>query len=86
MSTRPKAFLTPEEYLEIERNAEFRSEYYRGEMYAMAGAGEAHNALVMNLSRLIGNHILEKPCRAYANDMRVRVSAAELYTYPDFVV
>ena len=38
MSTQPKTFLTPEQYLEIERKAEYKSEYYRGEMFAMAGA------------------------------------------------
>ena len=37
MSTNPKTFLTPEQYLEIERKAEFKSEYYNGEMFAMAG-------------------------------------------------
>ena len=41
MSTQPKTFLTPEQYLEIERKAEFKSEYYQGEMFAMAGASPA---------------------------------------------
>ncbi|SPE40873.1 conserved hypothetical protein [Candidatus Sulfopaludibacter sp. SbA3] len=85
MSTQPKTLLTPEEYLEIERNAEFRSEYWQGEMYAMAGAGRAHNQLVSNLARVVGNHILSKQCEGYAIDMRVRVGASRLYTYPDYV-
>ena len=38
MSSLPKTFLTPEQYLEIERKAEFKSEYYNGEMFAMSGA------------------------------------------------
>ena len=38
MSTQPKTFLTPEEYLEIERLADYKSEYYQGEMFAMAGS------------------------------------------------
>ena len=38
MATHTKAFLTPEQYLEIERKAEFKSEYFQGEMFAMAGA------------------------------------------------
>lgn len=42
MSTLVKSFLTPEQYLEIERKAEFKSEYYNGEMFAMSGAREAH--------------------------------------------
>ena len=44
LSTDPKTFLTPEQYLEIESKAEFRSEYYNGEMFAMAVVGSAHNA------------------------------------------
>jgi len=49
MSTQPATYLTPEQYLEIERQAEYRSEYYGGEMFAMAGAREPHNQLVVNL-------------------------------------
>jgi Uma2 family endonuclease len=43
MSTQPKHLLTPEEYLEIERKAEYKSEYDEGEMFAMSGAGWKHN-------------------------------------------
>ena len=49
MSTQPKTLVTPEQYLEIERRAEYKSEYYAGEMFAMAVAGEAQNRLVWNL-------------------------------------
>ena len=66
MATPPKTYLTPEEYLEIERKAEFKSEYYRGEMYAMAGAGRAHNLIVANLAREVGNQIRSRPCEAYS--------------------
>ena len=51
MATQPKSFLTPEQYLEIERKADFRSEYFNGEMFAMAGAQRAHNQLVASLIR-----------------------------------
>ncbi len=86
MSTQPKTFLTPEQYLEIERKAEFKSEYYRGEMFAMAGAGREHNLLVAHLLRDLGNQLRAKSCEIYPSDMRVRVSSTELYTYPDVVV
>ncbi len=82
MSTQPKAFLTPEQYLEIERKAEYKSEYYQGEMFAMAGAREAHNLLVVNLILILAQQLLERPCRLYPSDMRV-VNPAGLYTYPD---
>ena len=85
MSTQPKTFLSEEEYLEIERKAEFKSEYFGGEMFAMAGANEAHNLLVTNLVRELSEQLRPRPCRVYSNDMRVRVAASGLYTYPDVV-
>lgn len=83
MSTQPKTLLTPEQYLEIERKAERKSEYYNGEMFAVAGAKEAHNLLVANLVRELGQQFRVRPCRVYPSDMRVRVTATGLYTYPD---
>ncbi|MGA2146878.1 MAG: Uma2 family endonuclease [Bryobacteraceae bacterium] len=86
MSTHPKVFLTPEEYLEIERQAEIRSEYYQGEMFAMAGGSEAHNILVDNLVVAFRLKLRGGSCRSYSRDMRVQVSATGFYTYPDLVV
>jgi Uma2 family endonuclease len=86
MSTEAKTFLTPEQYLEIERKAEYKSEYFEGEMFAMAGAREAHNLIVGNLIGQIHAQLRSGPCRVYPSDMRVRVSATGLYTYPDIVV
>jgi Uma2 family endonuclease len=83
MSTQPKTFLTPEQYLEIERAAERKSEYYDGEMFAMAGAKEAHNLVVSNLVARLHQQLRSRPCRVYPSDMRVRVRATGLYTYPD---
>src|ERR1017187_4222773 len=83
MATLPKTYLTPEQYLEIERKAEFKSEYFHGEMFAMSGAREGHNLIVWNLSAELHRQLRAKPCRAYMNDMRVLVNATGLYTYPD---
>jgi Uma2 family endonuclease len=55
-------------------------------MFAMVGAGEAHNVLVGNLVTGLNNQLRSRPCRVYPSDMRVRVSATGLYTYPDVVV
>jgi len=85
VSTQPKTSLTPEQYLEIERKAEYKSEYYRGEMFAMAGARLAHNLLLAHLLRDIGQQLRGKPCEICPSDMRVLVSATGLYTYPDAV-
>jgi len=86
MSTLPKPRVTPEEYLDIERKAEFKSEYYQGEMFAMAGAREGHNLIVLNLGGELRQLLRARPCRAYVNDMRVQVDPRALYTYPDAVV
>ena len=86
MSTMPRPHLTPEEYLEIERKAEYKSEYYGGEMFAMSGARRAHNLVAMNVGGVLYNQLRSRSCEAYPSDMRVRVSATCLYTYPDVVV
>jgi Uma2 family endonuclease len=83
VSTRPKTFLTPEQYLEIERKAQSKSEYYDGEMFAMAGAQEAHNLIVLNLGAELRSQLRLRGCRAYVSDMRVHVGETGLYTYPD---
>ncbi|SPE42792.1 conserved hypothetical protein [Candidatus Sulfopaludibacter sp. SbA3] len=91
MSTQPKTFLTEEEYLEIERKAEFKSEYFGGEMFAMAGAfgmagaKEPHNLLVGNLFATLHQQLRSRHCRVYPSDMRVQIAASGLYTYPDVV-
>ena len=86
MTTQPKTQVTPEQYLESERRAEYKSEYYAGETFAMAGAGEAHNRLVWNLIAQLDRQLRSLPCQGYPSDMRVRVSATGLFTYPDVVV
>ncbi len=85
MSAIPKTKLTPEEYLEIERKAEYKSEYFDGEIYAMSGAKRNHNKAATNVSGLIWQHLKGKDCESYSNDMRVFVPKTGLYTYPDVV-
>ncbi|HTM48248.1 MAG TPA: Uma2 family endonuclease [Bryobacteraceae bacterium] len=85
MSSRPNTFLTPEQYLEIERKAGQKSEYYAGEMYAMSGASHEHNVVSMALAGLLFQQLRKRPCHVYTHDMRVRVSRTGLYTYPDVV-
>ena len=86
MSRLPKSYLTPEQYLEIERKAEFKSEYFQGEMFAMSGARYPHIGIVANTMRELGQQLRRGPCRPLSNDMRVRVTPTGLYTYPDVVV
>jgi Uma2 family endonuclease len=85
MSLQVQHRYTPEEYLALERKADYRSEYSAGEIFAMSGASEPHNVITTNLVREISQQFKGRPCRVYASDMRVKVSATGLYTYPDVV-
>ncbi len=78
--------ITPEEYLEFEKNSELKHEYFDGEIFAMVGARKNHNRISTNLSRVLGNQLLKRPCDVFSSDMRVKVEAIEKYTYPDIVV
>ena len=77
---------TPEQYLAMERKAEFKSEYDDGFITAMSGASRPHNLISANFSRQLGNQLEQRSCETYQSDMRVLVSRTGLYTYPDVVV
>lgn len=83
MASLARPYLTPEQYLEIERKAETKSEYYCGEMFAMAGASSNHCILTANFAMIVGQQLRGRPCIVYSSDMGVRVSQTGLYTYPD---
>jgi Uma2 family endonuclease len=85
MSTHAKNLLTEEQYLEIERKAEFKSEYFRGEMFAMSDASLTHTRLVRRLTVSLDAQLRSGRCEVLALDMRVLVSKSRLYTYPDVV-
>jgi len=86
MATVPNYYLTPEEYLALERKAEFKSEYMDGVVYAMAGASERHNLIVANLIITLGGQLKGRPCRVYPSDLRVRVPNSKRFFYPDVSV
>jgi Uma2 family endonuclease len=86
MSAQPRPRLTPEEYLKIERAAEFKSEYYDGHMYAMSGGSYAHGLIIANIVAKLWQGLAGKGCSVTASDVRLRVSALGLYTYPDIAV
>ena len=78
-----RTYLNEEEYLEQERNAPFKSEYYKGEVFAMAGARRKHNAIVTALIAGIYPFLKDRPCEVYPSDMRVENKQDRFYTYPD---
>lgn len=77
---------SPEEYLALERAAEYKSEYSNGRIYAMAGASLRHSLIVSNINRNLGNQLLDRPCAVYMGDLRVKAALARSYRYPDVTV
>lgn len=87
MSALPKiAYYTPQEYLRMEREATYKSEYFQGEIFAMAGASENHNMISRRVSGSLFNHLKGKKCTHYSADMKLHIPANTLYTYPDLMV
>lgn len=81
-----KPLLSIEQYLDLERKSQIRSEYLNGEMFAMSGASRNHNVIVANTLASLHAQLRGRDCEVYANDMRVRVPSTDLFTYPDVVV
>lgn len=86
MSAQPEHLFTPDEYLALEREAQTRSEYYAGEIFAMAGASQRHNLIAGNVFARLHTQLRQRQCTVYPSDMRLKVSATGLYTYPDVTV
>lgn len=86
MSLQPKPHLNPEQYLALERVADHKSEYFRGEVFAMSGTSPAHVLIVSNVVAALHRQLRQSPCSVYSTDLRVKVDASGLYTYPDVVV
>jgi Uma2 family endonuclease len=85
MSALAKRLLTPQEYLAQERKAEFRSEYLRGEVFAMAGTSFEHCRINDNIIGESHGQLKGGPCQLLSRDMRVKISNTGLYTYPDLI-
>jgi Uma2 family endonuclease len=75
--------VTPAEYLVRERAATYRSEYFDGEMFAMAGGSPRHSLIKVNVTGELRERLKGAPCTAYDSDLRILISATGLYTYPD---
>jgi len=74
---------TEDEYLEMERAALDKHEYYLGEIFAMAGTSNRHNIIFRNLYGDLVYKTKGKNCRPYGSDLRVHIPENSLYTYPD---
>lgn len=85
MSAVPKPIYNADQYLALEEGAEYRSQFYFGEIFAMAGASRRHNIVATNVTSSIHSQLKGRRCEVYQNDMRVKVHP-DFYTYPDIVV
>jgi Uma2 family endonuclease len=79
-------YISPEEYLESEKISEIKHEYIDGQVYAMAGASDAHVTVSMNVSMLLRNHLRDSACRVYMLDMKAQIDVINRYFYPDVMV
>ena len=79
-------YISPEEYLEGEKVSQIKHEYIDGEVYAMAGASDAHVTITGNLFSLLRSHLRGSGCRVYMLDMKAQIQAINRYFYPDVMV
>ena len=79
-------FVSPEAYLTWENQQQEKHEYLRGDVYAMAGASQAHVVVNGNLFMALSQHLRGTPCRVYLPDMKLRIEAVDAFFYPDLKV
>jgi Uma2 family endonuclease len=83
MATQPRPYLTPQEYLEIDRATDHKSEYYAGEALPMTASSVNHETIAANVQNLLTAQLGDRACRVL--NLRVRPSANGPYFYPDRV-
>src|SRR5687767_754714 len=81
-----KKNFTIEEYLQFERTSEQKHEYYKGEIFTMAGAGIRHNLIFSNLFGSLAYKLKSGHCRPFGSDMRIHIPENTLFTYPDISI
>lgn len=86
MQAETKTYYSPEEYLELETKAEYRSEYYDGQIISMAGGKVNHNKIALNLSSALNFASKGKSYNVFMSDLRLWIPNCRLYTYPDVMV
>lgn len=77
---------TPAEYYALEYEASYKSDYYEGEIFAMAGGTANHSLITMNLGAALWQRLRGKPYIPYDSNMRLKVEASGLRTYPDVTI
>lgn len=83
-ATKKKKY-TPEEYLALEEKAEYRSEFWNGEIIKMSGGTGNHNSITLNIAGELKSRLRDK-CRTFAIDVKVWINSWKSYAYPDIFV
>lgn len=78
--------ITADEYLNWEAQSDSKHEYIDGQVYAMAGASDAHVTIAGNLFALLRSHVRGSGCRVYIADMKARIESLNRFYYPDVMV
>jgi len=78
--------LTKQEYLLLESKAKIRSEFVAGRIFAMTGASQRHNTIVVNIAAAFHSKLKGSPCRVFVNDLKVHVEKNDCFYYPDVMV
>ncbi|MBC7588613.1 MAG: Uma2 family endonuclease [Chitinophagaceae bacterium] len=81
-----KQKFTIAEYLEMEDAAVEKSEYYKGEVFAMSGAKLNHNIISINIATQLKQKLKGKSCQPFGSDMRIHIPTNTLFTYPDITI
>ncbi len=86
MPTIPKILISEEDYLEEERKALNKSEFYKGEIFAMAVGSKRHNKIPPSIVFALTEQLKRKGCSIFSSDQRVHNNENSLYTYPDLTI
>jgi len=86
MNAVPEQYISLDEYFKLEETGEIKHEYYRGAIFAVTGASMAHNQIVAAAGGSLDRQLDNKSCQPFFGDFRLKIAAAEVYTYPDISV
>ncbi|MEH2424888.1 MAG: Uma2 family endonuclease [Nostoc sp.] len=86
MQVTQQRYYTPEEYLELEEAADYKSEYINGQIIPMAGGTINHNQIALNLSTDLNFAFKRQSYRVYMGDVRLWIAQKRTYTYPDVMI
>jgi Uma2 family endonuclease len=85
MGTLPVARITEQDYLALERAADYKSEFVAGEMFAMSGGTTRHARLASKVLSMIDRQLDGKECVAVNSDLKIRTPGSDHF-YPDVSV